>query len=180
MVVLEKALAVGVGGIVSPNVRMRARRRSSSHGYTVIAGLGGRPITQGLAARLLADAAADRLQPLSFLDLDWDVVERELARMRASRALRPARREHPARRRPDRRGAGVRGREHERAAIRFYQTGSFAVGNRLLDREQRSVQADEQRTNSITCGPPRLPGLRRGARRALRARRRDARHRTGS
>src|SRR5450759_412614 len=37
-------------------------------------------------------------------------------------------------------------------AIRFYQTGSFAVGNRLLDPEQRSVQADEQRTNSITCG----------------------------
>ena len=37
-------------------------------------------------------------------------------------------------------------------AIRFYQTGSFAVGNRLLDPEQRSVQAGEQRTNSITCG----------------------------
>src|SRR5271165_3601448 len=36
--------------------------------------------------------------------------------------------------------------------IRFYQTGSFAVGNRLLDPEQRSVQSDEQRTNSITCG----------------------------
>ncbi len=37
-------------------------------------------------------------------------------------------------------------------AIRFYQTGSFAVGNRLLDPEQRSVQAGEQRMNSITCG----------------------------
>ncbi len=36
--------------------------------------------------------------------------------------------------------------------IRFYQTGSFAIGNRLLDPDQRSVQADEQRTNSITCG----------------------------
>jgi len=36
--------------------------------------------------------------------------------------------------------------------IRFYQTGSFAVGNRLLDPDQRSVQAGEQRTNSITCG----------------------------
>ena len=35
-------------------------------------------------------------------------------------------------------------------AIRFYQTGSFAVGNRLLDPEQRSVQAGEQRTNAIT------------------------------
>jgi pyruvate ferredoxin oxidoreductase beta subunit len=36
--------------------------------------------------------------------------------------------------------------------IRFYQTGSFAVGNRLLDSDQRSVQADEQRHNSITSG----------------------------
>ncbi|HEY7953109.1 MAG TPA: thiamine pyrophosphate-dependent enzyme, partial [Solirubrobacteraceae bacterium] len=37
-------------------------------------------------------------------------------------------------------------------AIRFYQTGSFAVGNRLLDPEQRATQADPQRTNAITCG----------------------------
>ena len=37
-------------------------------------------------------------------------------------------------------------------AIRFYQTGSIAVGNRLLDPQQRSVQAGEERTNSITCG----------------------------
>ena len=37
-------------------------------------------------------------------------------------------------------------------AIRFYQTGTFAVGNRLLDPDRRSLQADEERTNSITCG----------------------------
>jgi pyruvate ferredoxin oxidoreductase beta subunit len=37
-------------------------------------------------------------------------------------------------------------------ATRFYQTGSFAAGNRLLDPQQRSLQSDEQRTNSITCG----------------------------
>src|SRR6266487_3623306 len=36
--------------------------------------------------------------------------------------------------------------------IKFYQTGSFAVGNRLLDPDQRSVQADPNRANSITCG----------------------------
>jgi pyruvate ferredoxin oxidoreductase beta subunit len=35
---------------------------------------------------------------------------------------------------------------------RFYQTGSFAVGNRLLDPELRSLQSAEGRTNSITCG----------------------------
>ena len=64
--------------------------------------------------------------------------------------------------------------------IRFYQTGSFAVGNRLLDPEQRSVQADERAHELDHLRPPRLPGLRRGARRALRARRRDARHRAAS
>ncbi|HWD78327.1 MAG TPA: thiamine pyrophosphate-dependent enzyme [Kribbella sp.] len=36
--------------------------------------------------------------------------------------------------------------------IKFYQTGSFAVGNRLLDPEQRAVQADPGRTNSLTMG----------------------------
>ena len=37
-------------------------------------------------------------------------------------------------------------------STRFYQTGSFAVGNRLLDPQQRSLQSAEGRTNSITCG----------------------------
>jgi pyruvate ferredoxin oxidoreductase beta subunit len=36
--------------------------------------------------------------------------------------------------------------------IKFYQTGSFAVGNRLLDPDQRSVQAGSDRTNSLTKG----------------------------
>ncbi len=36
--------------------------------------------------------------------------------------------------------------------IKFYQTGSFAVGNRLLDESQRSVQADMRRSNSLNSG----------------------------
>jgi pyruvate ferredoxin oxidoreductase beta subunit len=36
--------------------------------------------------------------------------------------------------------------------VRFYQTGSFAVGNRLLDPEQNTMQARHTRTNAITCG----------------------------
>jgi pyruvate ferredoxin oxidoreductase beta subunit len=36
--------------------------------------------------------------------------------------------------------------------IKFYQTGSFAVGNRLLDPGQRSVQADADRSNSLNSG----------------------------
>ncbi len=80
VVVLEKALAVGIGGIVSANVRM-ALSGIQLHGYTVIAGLGGRPITKKSLRALFADAVADRLEPLSFLDMDWETVGAELKRM---------------------------------------------------------------------------------------------------
>ena len=36
--------------------------------------------------------------------------------------------------------------------VTFLQTGSLAVGNRLLDEDQRSVQSDAHRSNSITSG----------------------------
>jgi pyruvate ferredoxin oxidoreductase beta subunit len=36
--------------------------------------------------------------------------------------------------------------------IKFFQTGSFAVGGRLLDPELRSVQSDAGRSNTLTCG----------------------------
>jgi pyruvate ferredoxin oxidoreductase alpha subunit len=81
VVVLEKALAVGIGGIVSANVRM-ALSGIQLHGYTVIAGLGGRAITRQSLRRLFAEAVADELKPLTLLDMDWDLVERELERAR--------------------------------------------------------------------------------------------------
>src|SRR5476651_465451 len=40
----------------------------------------------------------------------------------------------------------------ERQTVKFYQTGSFVVGNRLLDASQRSVQANMERTNSLNSG----------------------------
>ncbi len=36
--------------------------------------------------------------------------------------------------------------------VKYYQTGTFTVGNRLLAEDQRSVQADMQRTNSLNSG----------------------------
>ncbi|HJT95913.1 MAG TPA: thiamine pyrophosphate-dependent enzyme [Mycobacterium sp.] len=36
--------------------------------------------------------------------------------------------------------------------IKFYQSGSFVVGNRLLAPDQRTVQADTSRTNSLNSG----------------------------
>ncbi|HAM02810.1 MAG TPA: pyruvate ferredoxin oxidoreductase [Acidimicrobiaceae bacterium] len=37
-------------------------------------------------------------------------------------------------------------------AVRFYQTGSFAVGNRLVGSEDRSVQSATRRNNSLSSG----------------------------
>ncbi len=81
VVVLEKALAVGIGGIVSANVRM-ALSGIQLHGYTVIAGLGGRSITQESLRGLFEAAGRDELEPLNFLDLDVELAQRELERMR--------------------------------------------------------------------------------------------------
>ncbi len=36
--------------------------------------------------------------------------------------------------------------------VKFYQTGTFTVGNRLLAPEQRAVQSDMQRVNSLNSG----------------------------
>ncbi len=94
VLVLEKALAVGVGGIVSMDVHaaLAGVHRAGGvqlHAYTAIAGLGGRPITKASLRGLFTDVAADRLQALTFLDLDWELVNREVKRMAASRASGP-------------------------------------------------------------------------------------------
>ncbi len=88
VVVLEKALAVGIGGIVAQDVRT-ALAGLDTPVHTVIAGLGGRPITSASLERLLDDAGAGRLAQLSFLDLDIELVERELARTRERRDSGP-------------------------------------------------------------------------------------------
>ena len=88
VVVMEKSLAVGIGGIVSNNVRM-ALSGIHLHGYTVIGGLGGRAITKAALQRAFRDAIADKLEPLTFLDLDWNIVNKELQRERMKRRSGP-------------------------------------------------------------------------------------------
>ncbi|MER5506561.1 pyruvate ferredoxin oxidoreductase [Streptomyces sp. NPDC002766] len=89
VVVLERALAVGIGGIVSANVRT-ALSGIQLAGHTVVAGLGGRPITKESLHRLFDDAVAGRLEQLTFLDLNTELVERELARMAKTRRSGPS------------------------------------------------------------------------------------------
>jgi pyruvate ferredoxin oxidoreductase alpha subunit len=88
VVVLEKCLAVGLGGIVSDGVR-KSLSGIQLKGYTVIAGLGGRAITRASLRQLFEDAAADELEQVTFLDLNADVVAFELERESQSRRTGP-------------------------------------------------------------------------------------------
>ena len=89
VVVLEKALAVGIGGIVSQNVRGSVPSEEPPAVHTVIAGLGGRPITKVSLDGVLAEALEGRLADMTFLDLDHDLVARELQRTESSRRSGP-------------------------------------------------------------------------------------------
>jgi pyruvate ferredoxin oxidoreductase alpha subunit len=90
VVVVEKAFAVGAGGIVGQNTR-DATRGLPVEVYDVVAGLGGRPITRESLRALLDDVLNGRIDPkrLHFLDLDFALVQRELERSRGDRRPGP-------------------------------------------------------------------------------------------
>ncbi len=81
IIVVEKAFAVGAGGIVGQNTRLAMAHLPVSL-YDVVAGLGGRPITRASLRRLFDDVLADRVAPnrLHFLDLNEELVQHELER----------------------------------------------------------------------------------------------------
>ena len=89
VVVLEKTFAVGIGGILATDVRT-AFFGIKIESYTVIAGLGGRPILKSSLHELFEKAGRDDLPMLTFLDLDWNVVNKQLARERQMRRSGPA------------------------------------------------------------------------------------------
>jgi pyruvate ferredoxin oxidoreductase alpha subunit len=96
LVVLERAFATGLGGIVSADVRLALAEDTSASVHpelvmsTVVAGLGGRPITRASLRNMLTDAIAGTLEPFSFLDLDKGLVERELLRAQRTRRSGPS------------------------------------------------------------------------------------------
>jgi pyruvate ferredoxin oxidoreductase alpha subunit len=83
VVVVEKSLAVGIGGVLAADVWACAGDLPLAK-HEVVAGLGGRPITKASLRSLLIDAAEDRLRHLTFLDLNEPVVGHELATTGAS------------------------------------------------------------------------------------------------
>jgi pyruvate ferredoxin oxidoreductase alpha subunit len=90
VIVLERAFSVGAGGIVGQNVRDALAGQGPAV-FDVVAGLGGRPITKASLHALVSDVLEGRLHParLHFLDLNVDLVERELMRLSERRRSGP-------------------------------------------------------------------------------------------
>ena len=88
VIVVEKAVAPGAGGVVSMDLRM-ALQGVDCHVKTVIAGLGGRPVTSPALQSMLRRALKGELADLHFLDLNRGMVDRELARQRRGIATGP-------------------------------------------------------------------------------------------
>jgi pyruvate ferredoxin oxidoreductase alpha subunit len=89
VVVLEKSLAVGMGGMLAADIQMTLAG-GRPRVYTVIAGLGGRAITKTSLVKLLRKAKSDALESLTFLDLNWDVLNRHFERENGKRRPGPA------------------------------------------------------------------------------------------
>ena len=87
-VVVEKNLAVGLGGVLYTTLRMAVAGLKLT-GYTAIAGLGGRPIPKSSLHKLFIDAEQGALEPVTFVDLDWDVVNKQLEREKQNRHSGP-------------------------------------------------------------------------------------------
>ncbi len=84
VIVFEKCLAPGMGGIVAMNLRM-ALQDFPLKVHSTIGGLGGRPITRQGLRRMFEKGIKDELEEPHFHELNIDVVERELERARTQR-----------------------------------------------------------------------------------------------
>ncbi len=89
VVVVEKAFSIGFGGVLATDVAL-SLQGAATRVLSVVAGLGGRTITQRSLEAMLAEAEGDGLSPVTFLDLDHAAVDRELARMARARRSGPS------------------------------------------------------------------------------------------
>ena len=88
IIVIEKDLAVGKGGIVSSDVSMAVQNLPLVV-MTVIAGLGGRPIPKSSIVRMVREACVEGLEEPHFLDLNWKAVNQEFVRQQQIRRSGP-------------------------------------------------------------------------------------------
>jgi pyruvate ferredoxin oxidoreductase alpha subunit len=88
IVCVEKSLSPGLGGVLASNVRM-AMRGLTTPVLTVIAGLGGRPITRAGIAAVIHGAEQGSLDDITFLDLNREAIEGQLTRAAGLRESGP-------------------------------------------------------------------------------------------
>jgi hypothetical protein len=150
VVVLEKSFSVGLGGVVSTDVRL-ALHRLGLRATPWSPAWAGAPSPRRRCTRMLREAIADKLEPLTFLDLDWRIVNRQLEREAQMRRSGPIA-ENLLRDVGTVAESKVSHPDMMSTPVKFYQTGTFTVGNRLLAPEQRSVQASTERSNSLNSG----------------------------
>jgi pyruvate ferredoxin oxidoreductase alpha subunit len=90
IVVLEKSLAVGMGGPFANDLASALRNLVTGPNiHSAIAGLGGRPITKASLHRLFREALDGGWEGTHFLDLNGAIVEGEIERMREKRRSGP-------------------------------------------------------------------------------------------
>ena len=90
VVVIEKSLAVGMGGPLANNVDLALRNVAGApQVHSVIAGLGGRPITRASLHRVLRRALVQPWEGSHFLDLNEEIVAKELHYVRKVRRSGP-------------------------------------------------------------------------------------------
>lgn len=87
-IVLDRAIGAGSGGVVLLDV-VNAMRCSEVAIKSVIGGLGGRAITKKSIKDILRAAYEGTLSDTTFMDLDEDLVRRQLEREQASRRCGP-------------------------------------------------------------------------------------------
>jgi pyruvate ferredoxin oxidoreductase alpha subunit len=95
VVVVEKAFNAGGGGVLAADITLALGDRSVEV-LSVIAGLGGRPVTRRSLDGLFDRVAARDLDPLTFLDLNLEAVEHERQSLSGVRRPAPSA-THPAR-----------------------------------------------------------------------------------
>ena len=88
VLVVDRALGAGSGGVVMMDV-VCAVRDMALDVRSVIAGLGGRAITKASVAKIVRAAADGVLADTTFMDLDEDLVRRQLEREAATRLSGP-------------------------------------------------------------------------------------------
>ncbi len=84
VIVFEKSLAVGIGGILATDVRTALHNQPIAI-HSAIGGLGGRSITRENLRRMFDKGVSDQMEDPHFHDVRMDVIQRQLARERDER-----------------------------------------------------------------------------------------------